>query len=87
MGGPCAGSGVANVTEVFRQWYSGDGVTWAVREGCDQYTLTREQLAQKAAKRRLVVPGTLRVQFRVLAPNPIVSQLRSPAALQACVSR
>eukprot|EP00041_Stephanoeca_diplocostata_P034638 m.1190434 g.1190434 ORF g.1190434 m.1190434 type:complete len:421 (+) comp24555_c1_seq17:150-1412(+) len=49
------GSGVANVTEVFRQWYSGDGVTWAVREDCDQYTLTREQLAQKATKRRYTV--------------------------------
>ncbi|XP_055385109.1 palmitoyltransferase ZDHHC6 [Condylostylus longicornis] len=31
----------------------GDGITWKVRDGCDQYTLTREQLAQKAVKRSI----------------------------------
>ncbi|XP_017779729.1 PREDICTED: palmitoyltransferase ZDHHC6 [Nicrophorus vespilloides] len=30
----------------------GDGITWKVAEGCDQYTLTREQLAQKAEKKQ-----------------------------------
>ncbi|KOC69908.1 putative palmitoyltransferase ZDHHC6 [Habropoda laboriosa] len=30
----------------------GDGIHWPVIEGCDQYTLTREQLAQKKNKRK-----------------------------------
>ncbi|CAL8099320.1 unnamed protein product [Orchesella dallaii] len=30
----------------------GDGVNWPVAEGCDQYSLTVEQLAQKSDKRR-----------------------------------
>ncbi|KNC81916.1 hypothetical protein SARC_05789 [Sphaeroforma arctica JP610] len=30
----------------------GNGLWWDVVEGCDQYTLTREQLAQKRAKRK-----------------------------------
>ena len=30
---------------------TGDGLYWQVRPGCDQYTLTREQLLQKAEKR------------------------------------
>ncbi|CAK9820761.1 Palmitoyltransferase ZDHHC6 [Anthophora plagiata] len=30
----------------------GDGIHWPVIEGCDQYTLTREQLAQKINKRK-----------------------------------
>lgn len=30
----------------------GDGITWPVIDGCDQYTLTREQLAQKIEKRK-----------------------------------
>ncbi|XP_031784989.1 palmitoyltransferase ZDHHC6 isoform X2 [Nasonia vitripennis] len=30
----------------------GDGINWPVVEGCDQYTLTREQLAQKQEKRK-----------------------------------
>lgn len=29
----------------------GDGITWKVRDDCDQYTLTCEQIAQKAEKR------------------------------------
>eukprot|EP00794_Sanderia_malayensis_P012123 gene12123-13375_t len=36
------------------QWsldYVGDGILWPVREGCNQYTLTLEQLEQKALKR------------------------------------
>ncbi|XP_068149666.1 palmitoyltransferase ZDHHC6 [Drosophila tropicalis] len=28
----------------------GDGIVWPVRKGCDQYTLTREQLSQKLDK-------------------------------------
>ncbi|XP_043271445.1 palmitoyltransferase ZDHHC6 [Venturia canescens] len=31
---------------------TGDGIVWPVIDGCDQYTLTREQLAQKMEKRR-----------------------------------
>ena len=30
---------------------SSDGIIWPVVEGCDQYTLTREQLKQKEDKR------------------------------------
>ncbi|KAL7734120.1 hypothetical protein ACLKA6_011800 [Drosophila palustris] len=30
----------------------GRGIEWPVRKGCDQFTLTREQLAQKAEKRQ-----------------------------------
>ncbi|XP_014222161.1 palmitoyltransferase ZDHHC6-like [Trichogramma pretiosum] len=30
----------------------GNGIDWPVAEGCDQYTLTREQLAQKYEKRK-----------------------------------
>ncbi|KAL0132068.1 hypothetical protein PUN28_000087 [Cardiocondyla obscurior] len=30
----------------------GDGITWPVIDGCDQYTLTKEQLAQKLDKRK-----------------------------------
>ena len=29
----------------------GDGIDWEVRDGCDAYTLTIEQLEQKAEKR------------------------------------
>lgn len=29
----------------------GNGIEWAVADGCDQFTLTREQLLQKSAKR------------------------------------
>lgn len=30
----------------------GDGITWAVADNCDQFTLTREQIAQKQEKRQ-----------------------------------
>ncbi|EZA53399.1 hypothetical protein DMN91_004945 [Ooceraea biroi] len=30
----------------------GDGISWPVIDGCDQYTLTKEQLAQKLDKRK-----------------------------------
>ncbi|XP_037720602.1 palmitoyltransferase ZDHHC6 [Drosophila subpulchrella] len=39
----------ANWREVFLS--SGDGISWPVLPGCDQYTLTREQLEQKKDKR------------------------------------
>lgn len=42
---------VQNFKEWFMKWYNGDGIEWTVAKGCDQYTFTREQLAQKAAKR------------------------------------
>jgi len=32
-------------------WPQGDGITWDVVEGCDQYSLSREQLRQKEDKR------------------------------------
>jgi len=35
--------------------YIGDGITWPVVEGCDQYTLTVEQIEQKEIKRENVV--------------------------------
>ena len=38
-----------NICEVFRS--DRDGLWWPVRPGCDQFTLTREQLSQKARKR------------------------------------
>ncbi|XP_004523184.1 palmitoyltransferase ZDHHC6 [Ceratitis capitata] len=55
-----------NLLQVFskRLVSKGDGITWPVLEGCDQYTLTREQIAQKAEKRartktfRCVHPAT-----------------------------
>ena len=42
-----------NCMQVFLlSWYArGDGVTWAVRDGCDQYTLTKEQIIQKKRKK------------------------------------
>lgn len=40
----------------------GDGIHWPVIEACDQYTLTREQLAQKMEKRRHAR------KFRIVAP-------------------
>ncbi|XP_072164686.1 palmitoyltransferase ZDHHC6-like [Diadema setosum] len=46
-----------NLAEVFT-WSgipNGDGMEWVVREGCDQYTLTREQLAQKVEKKHRLV--------------------------------
>ncbi|XP_017071778.2 palmitoyltransferase ZDHHC6 [Drosophila eugracilis] len=39
----------ANCREVFLS--SGNGISWPVLPGCNQYTLTREQLAQKKDKR------------------------------------
>eukprot|EP00116_Pleurobrachia_bachei_P013105 sb/3473367/ len=33
----------------------GDGYTWRVREGCDQFTLTNEQILQKKLKRSRMV--------------------------------
>lgn len=43
-----------NAKQVFT-WHCvpiGDGITWPIIDGCDQYTLTREQLAQKMEKRK-----------------------------------
>ncbi|ALC46572.1 CG5196 [Drosophila busckii] len=42
-----------NLRQVFNEECQkrGDGIEWAVAKGCDQYTLTREQLAQKQEKR------------------------------------
>ncbi|XP_011305941.1 palmitoyltransferase ZDHHC6 [Fopius arisanus] len=43
-----------NIRQVLK-WHcepDGDGIIWPVREGCDQYTLTREQGYQKQEKRR-----------------------------------
>ncbi|XP_020612060.1 palmitoyltransferase ZDHHC6-like [Orbicella faveolata] len=38
-----------------RKDYVGDGITWPVIDGCDQYTLTREQLQQKKLKRERTI--------------------------------
>ncbi|XP_068153279.1 palmitoyltransferase ZDHHC6 [Drosophila tropicalis] len=42
-----------NMRQVFNEdcRNRGDGIQWAVAKGCDQFTLTREQLAQKEEKR------------------------------------
>ncbi|XP_067205648.1 palmitoyltransferase ZDHHC6-like isoform X2 [Linepithema humile] len=43
-----------NISQVFT-WDCtpvGDGITWPVIDGCDQYTLTKEQLEQKLDKRK-----------------------------------
>ncbi|XP_018798713.1 PREDICTED: palmitoyltransferase ZDHHC6-like [Bactrocera latifrons] len=42
-----------NLRQVFskRLLAAGQGIVWPVLDGCDQYTLTREQIAQKAEKR------------------------------------
>ncbi|KAG7154392.1 palmitoyltransferase ZDHHC6-like [Homarus americanus] len=42
-----------NFVQVINVWCepNGDGIEWTVREECNQYTLTIEQLAQKAEKR------------------------------------
>ena len=34
----------------------GDGFSWPVLDGCDQYTLTREQIEQKREKRQRTIP-------------------------------
>lgn len=52
------------VKENFRQVFNwresfnviGDGLSWPVRDACDQYTLTREQLEQKREKRQRTIP-------------------------------
>lgn len=46
-----------NLWEVFT-WSgvpNGDGLSWPVVEGCNQFTLTREQLAQKSEKKQRLV--------------------------------
>jgi len=52
------GSMYNNFVEGMYRSYSGDGIEWSVKEGCDQYTLTREQLEQKRKKRK----GTILVE-------------------------
>ena len=42
-----------------------DGMTWPVAEGCDQYSLTREQLKQKEDKR-----GRTR-EYQVITLSPV----------------
>ncbi|XP_030835423.1 palmitoyltransferase ZDHHC6 [Strongylocentrotus purpuratus] len=46
-----------NLREVFTMSGipKGDGITWSIIDGCDQYTLTKEQLAQKAEKKHRLV--------------------------------
>lgn len=39
----------------------GDGVVWETRPGCDQYTLTVEQISQKAEKRARTRTYTIRL--------------------------
>ncbi|KAJ8673476.1 hypothetical protein QAD02_004738 [Eretmocerus hayati] len=65
----------------------GDGITWPVIEGCDQYTLTREQLAQKEEKRKrarrysVITPFTgswfpISHGFKVFCSPPITDEPR-----------
>lgn len=46
-----------NFKQVITLWqdYVGDGITWPVVEGCDQFTLTKEQLEQKKLKRERTI--------------------------------
>jgi hypothetical protein len=44
---------VFNWTETFN--VIGNGLTWPIRDGCDEYALTREQLEQKHEKRQRTV--------------------------------
>ena len=45
------GSMYNNFVEAMYRSFSGDGIEWAVKDGCDKFTLTREQLEQKKNKR------------------------------------
>ncbi|XP_033230999.1 palmitoyltransferase ZDHHC6 [Belonocnema kinseyi] len=78
-----------NVRQVIK-WHCippGDGIHWPVIEGCDQYSLTREQLVQKLEKRkrarkfRVVVPVSgswipISHGFRVLCSPPCTNDSR-----------
>ncbi|CAD5116666.1 DgyrCDS5533 [Dimorphilus gyrociliatus] len=44
-----------NLRQVFSSFYKSDGYRWTVKEGCNQYTLTVEQLQQKAEKRERAI--------------------------------
>ncbi|PFX16717.1 Palmitoyltransferase ZDHHC6 [Stylophora pistillata] len=46
-----------NFKQVITLWqdYVGDGIMWPVIEGCDQFTLTKEQLEQKKLKRERTI--------------------------------
>ena len=50
-----------NATFVWRE--AGNGVEWPVRDNCDQYTFTREQLAQKRRKRDATVPYVVKRDY------------------------
>ncbi|KAL6739354.1 hypothetical protein Aduo_012823 [Ancylostoma duodenale] len=80
-----------NFYEVLSSWSGetrGNGVWWPVRKGCDQFTLSREQLRQKALKRylsRLVVVATdfrggyfasLRLGCRLFVCQPLSEEPR-----------
>lgn len=67
----------------------GDGIVWPVREGTDEYDLTREQLEQKKEKRQRTIrysvvqsyPGsfiTLRYGFRTCICIPCSDETRMP---------
>ena len=55
-----------------------DGITWPVREGCDQYSLTREQLRQKEDKRERTreYQVTLSPANKLTSSNDVLSLLR-----------
>uniref|UniRef100_A0A1I7WMG1 Palmitoyltransferase n=1 Tax=Heterorhabditis bacteriophora TaxID=37862 RepID=A0A1I7WMG1_HETBA len=80
-----------NVREVLGSWSgktAGNGVWWPVVKGCDQFTLTREQLYQKELKKnhaRLVhierdfnggFLGSLRIGCRVFICQPLSDEPR-----------
>eukprot|EP00123_Amoebidium_parasiticum_P009442 comp19477_c0_seq2/m.22686 comp19477_c0_seq2/g.22686 ORF comp19477_c0_seq2/g.22686 comp19477_c0_seq2/m.22686 type:complete len:373 (-) comp19477_c0_seq2:476-1594(-) len=64
---------LANIKQVLGQhvflWWvpgptQGDGIVWAVVEGCTQWTLTEEQVSQKREKRDMMVPVVAVQRFR-----------------------
>ncbi|XP_067617345.1 palmitoyltransferase ZDHHC6 isoform X2 [Eurosta solidaginis] len=79
-----------NLSQVFnrKNLMQGDGIVWPVIDGCDQYTLTLEQIAQKAEKRartkifRCIRPATghylpiFSQGFRVCLSPPCTDEAR-----------
>ena len=55
-----------------------DGITWPVREGCDQYSLTREQLRQKEDKRERT--REYQVTIQVQLTSSLMLMMSSPSS-------
>ncbi|KJH48491.1 hypothetical protein DICVIV_05402, partial [Dictyocaulus viviparus] len=80
-----------NFQDVLLSWSglpNGNGIWWPVRKGCDQFSLSREQLRQKALKRyfsRIVIVeknfrggyfASIRYGFRMLICQPFSGEPR-----------